>query len=193
MTCSITTSPWTSPISLLFPALKLDLTPSPFHVNTLLSIHIGIPFSLIVFIHGIVFLLTYFLHLVVLILNAYYIDSCVLYNNFFVFLFNCICYYSLLLCLLCVSISVPVLVAICFLYLGDTPIGLFPFVFTLPPVVKPIKIKIKLIKFNHCSINQDYLVAYRRPSSCDQNYIIYRKSPFWFTYRLLVEIFAMRA
>ena len=47
MTCSITTSPWTSPISLLFPALKLDLTPSPCYVITLLSVHIGIPFLLI--------------------------------------------------------------------------------------------------------------------------------------------------
>ena len=33
-----------------------------------------------------------------------------------------------------------------FLYLDDTPIGLFPFVFTLPSVVKPIKIKIKLVR-----------------------------------------------
>ena len=64
----------------------------------------------------------------------------------FLFLFNCICYYGLLLCLLCVSISVPILVAVCFLYLDDTPIGLFPFVFTLPSVVKPIKIKIKLVR-----------------------------------------------
>ena len=68
---------------LLFPVLKLDLTPSPFYVNTCLPICIGIPFLLIVLI---VFLLTYFLPHVVLLLNAYYIDSCALYNNFLLYL-----------------------------------------------------------------------------------------------------------